>query len=396
MKISALVLPASLAANVALVAFVIVGAMDDSAVAKSADAAAAKENLPPPRATDVTPGAETWAALKSGDLKEQLARLRAEDFPPTLSRAILAAQIHEGFATRRKALEAKEGEQPYWKNPRPDPAMQAEWNGLWRDEQKAVKDLLGSDPDTGLAATLRRQLPDLSDEKIETLTAIRERIDQQRQDLAMTFGNTWLPEEQAKYQAFDQVLHDEFAATLTPQELEDYDLRTGRTANQLRNTLSAFDVTEQEFRSLFKLQSAFDGQFPSFTSSPSEEQMKARSEAQKQLSDDIKAALGDQRFTDYQRATNYNFRQTSQLVARLDLPPETTNQIYAVQQDTQQRASAIRRAGGSPDAVAAQLSALADEAQAKITTTLGASGGDAYKQYGGQWLQNLRPRPPKN
>ena len=32
-------------------------------------------------------------------------------------------------------------------------------------------------------------------------------------------------------------------------------------------------------------------------------------------------ALGADRFAEYERATDYNYRQTSQLVARLELPP---------------------------------------------------------------------------
>src|SRR6185369_556593 len=127
----------------------------------------------------------------------------------------------------------------------------------------------------------------------------------------------------------------------------------------------------------------------------SDEQMKARSEAQKQLNDDIKAALGPDRFADYQRATNFSFRQTSQLVARLELPPETANQVYAVQQDAQTRANTLRRDSTlSPAQRTEQLAALVAEAQGKLTTSLGASGLEAYKQYGGQWLQNLVPKPP--
>ena len=42
-----------------------------------------------------------------------------------------------------------------------------------------------------------------------------------------------------------------------------------------------------------------------------------------------------------------------------------------------------------------QLGTLADEATARISTALGGSRGlDAYKEYGGQWLTNLVPRPP--
>src|SRR5207244_972841 len=81
----------------------------------------------------------------------------------------------------------------------------------------------------------------------------------------------------------------------------------------------------------------------------------------------------------------------SQLVARLELPSETTNQVYAMQQDFQQRVGAIRGNTSLPVADRnAQFANLATEAQTKITALLGSRGYDAYKQYGGQWLQQLQ------
>ncbi len=394
MKLFPLILAASLAANAALIGLLALGSTDDSAPVNTPPAATEKKNSSAIHANG-TPGSETWAALRDDDLKIQADKLRAEGFPPTLVRAIIAARIHESFAARRHALEAAQADQPFWKNIRPDPATQTALNELWKAERKAIKDVLGPDPENGNVASLHRQFPTLSDDKIDSLAAIRDRFDEQRADLSTSFGRTWLPEDQAKMDALDKAMHDEFAATLTPQELEDYDLRTSRTANSLRYNLSALDASEQEFRALYKLQSAFDAQFPSYYSAPTDEQQKARSAAQKQLQNDITAALGDARYADYQRATNYSFRQTSQLVDRLELPPETATQVYAVQQDIQQRAGALRQDRSlSADDRTAQLSALATEAQTRVTAALGAQGFEAYKQYGGQWVQNLTPRPP--
>jgi hypothetical protein len=394
MKLFPVALGVSMATNIALIAFVVVGATGDAVTPiKSAVVAPATKSADR-RAADAMPGADTWATLHTGELHAELERLRAEDFPPAIIRAIISAQIRQGFAARRKAIESAMDEQPYWRNPMPDPKAQAAFRELYKEEQKAIKDILGPDPDSGPIASLHRQFPNLPDDKIEQLAGIRERYDQQRQDLYASVGTAMLPDEREKLEALDKAQRAEFASTLSPAEFEDYELRTNRTSNQLRNNLSALDVTEQEFRALYKLQSAFDEKFSPMYSAPSEEQMKLRSEAQKQLALDIKTALGDERYADYQRATNSNFRQTSQLVARLELPPETATQIYSVQQDIQKRANALRQDRTlSPDDRVTQLTALASEAQVKISGSLGATGFDAYKQYGGQWLQNLVPKP---
>ena len=119
---------------------------------------------------------------------------------------------------------------------------------------------------------------------------------------------------------------------------------------------------------------------------PSQEEMRARSAAQGELNKQIEAALGSQRYADYQRSTDYSYRQATTLVARLELPPETADQLYAVRKDIEDR---MRTAPILP----AQRAALGEEATAKVSALLGPRGFEAYKQNGGQWLQNLVPRP---
>jgi hypothetical protein len=122
--------------------------------------------------------------------------------------------------------------------------------------------------------------------------------------------------------------------------------------------------------------------------------MRQRSEAQKQFTEQIKASLGPERGAEYVRSQDFNYRQTSQLVARLALPAETANQIWSVQQDIQKRNESLAAdRSTSPEQRTQQLAALMNEATARISATLGARGFEAYKQYGGRWMQQLQPRP---
>jgi hypothetical protein len=319
------------------------------------------------------------------DWRAQVDKLQAEGFPPAIIRAILTAQVRESFAARRKALEGAENAAQYWLQPNRDPATQAALRALAREEQKILKDLLGPSPENSLAATLRRQVPELSEDKLDQIAQIRERYDEKRQDLYANVRGSILPDEREKMVALDKAMRNELASVLSPQDLESYELRVSNTANQLRYELTAFDPNEQEFRALFKLKSAFEEQFSGAVGPLAEDQRRARMDAQKVLDENIRAALGAQRYTEYQRATDYNYRTTSQLVARLELPPEATNQVWAVQQDFQQRTRTIPPA---------ERAALATEAQAKLTAILTPRGYEAHKQYGGQWLQMLQPSRP--
>ena len=193
---------------------------------------------------------------------------------------------------------------------------------------------------------------------------------------------------------------------LSPEELEAYDLRASPTANQLRYNLTAFDATEDEYRAIFKVQRAYDEQLrdlaPTLGSGPlTPEQSRARQTIQEQLNADLKAALGDQRYADYQRAMDYNYRQTTQLVARLNLPPQTANELYAVQKEMEQRrmnfAASANGTALTREQAMDQMTALQQEATARVTSALGGNAAalEAYKQYGGSWLANLVPRPPR-
>jgi hypothetical protein len=399
MKFSSIIIAISLAANVVLVPVLLMGIAKSPAPAPVA--VDARVSTADRKAADAaTAAAGLWSELRSDDPRQQVEKLRADGFPESMIRAIITAQVRASFAARRKALEAAQGERLYWRNPMPDPAAMAASRALMKEEQKAIKDVLGADPENGGVASLRRQFPAFSDDVLEQIAAISERYQEQRMEIYSSVrgpGGT-LPDEQAKLDALQKAMHAEIGGVLTPQQLEDYDLRTSNTANQLRYRLAAFDATEQEFRSLYGLQSAFDEQFGMLRGNQSEEQMRARNEAQKMLDSQIAAALGPARYADYQRATDYNYQQTTQLVARLNLPPATANTLYTVQKEFEQRRNDLYRSTNNTapaGAASQQAAALQQEATTRVATILGdPKYVEAYQQYGGSWIRSLAPRPP--
>lgn len=392
MKLSTLVLAGSVAVNAVLFALYFAGPSGDSAApVPTAVAVAAKA---PATTSNSAIDAETWAKLQTDDLPGMLERLRAEGFPPALIRAIMAEQVRVQFAPRRAALNRTAGNRPYWEPATNDPQTEAALRAIMKEQNQALKDLLGPEANADEAglALLHRQFPNWSDEKLAAIQQTQQALNEKAQEALTSGGAAAL-----NFATLEKERHAEIAKLLTPQELEDYDFRTSTTASLLRNQLAAFDPSEQEFRALFQLQQPFDEQYRlnlvlgSLSGEDQRQAMQQRSEAQKLLTEQIKAALGDQRYADYQRSIDGNYQQTTRLVARLELPPESANQVYAVQQDLQQRVQAMQSLPPADRNV--QLATLSAEAQTRITATLGPRGYDAYKQYGGQWLQQLQPRP---
>ena len=385
-KLFPFLLAVSLAVNAGLALAYLVGptAGKPTAPAVAAPAAPAKPISP-------KIDASVWPGLQTADLPDLVARLRAAGFPPSSIRAMLVAQIDESFAARRKALTGDTDNLPFWKISQPDPKTELALRRLSREEQKTLRALLGSDAEANdplNQVQQGRRLDGLPPGKIGDISRILDGYDEKRGDI---YAAGTYAADREKLAALDKAQHAAIAALLTPQELEEYDLRNSDTADSLRTNLAAFNPTEQEFRAIFRLQQAFDENFESAYGIPTPDQVQQRDEAQSQLDNQIIAALAPDRAALYARARVYDYRTTSQLVARLELPPETTDTLWAMQQDIQQRRAAVP--ANLPRAErTAQLTALAAEAQTKITALLGPGGLTAYKQYGGQWLNNLAPR----
>jgi hypothetical protein len=408
MKIVPFLLMASVAGNLAL-AFLIVtgtapGVGNPKATSSDRSRVAAENSTANPRAAgDVD--AKTWNVLSQGDDEAALVtRLRAQGFPPAVVRAIVLAQINEAFAARRKAITPPKSDTPYWQGEKPaDPRTQAALRELAREQSKRVKELLGSgarpDEDPVYAAFTKRRLGNISPEKVDQIMTVQRDYGELMQDLYRTAGMgggaiTFTADDRAKMALLEKEQRADIQRLLTPQEFEDYELRSSNTASSLRYQLSAFAPNEQEFRTIFALQRDFDEQNRlQAGEATAPETARQRAEAQKQQIAKVAAALGPERGADYERAMDNNFRQIHNVVSRLELPQETAVEVWALQKDIEQRTRALR----SDEKLAGparqeQMAALADEAMAKLTAALGQRGVEVYRQNGGYWLQNLQSR----
>jgi len=401
-KGSTLLIAASLTANAALLAVVAIRAPSVFRMGSSGPGAGARPPAAAPAPTSVTPdgpgSARTWPAIGTGDLKAQAGRLRAAGFPPNIVRAILREQLNELFAPRRRELAAQFGSRPYWSTRFDtwDSKTMAGLNSIDKEQAKMLKDVLGADaePNDALSDAVRQNRSgSLAPEKYARVQAILSDYNELRNEIYTSAqGGPMLPEDQEKLAYLGKEQQADIAASLSPDELFDYQVRNSPTAGALRHTLHAFNPTEDEFRAIFRVQQAFDQQYGS-TGPLSPEQQRERQAHQADVAAQIQDILGPDRFAEYKRDTDPAYQQVSRLVERLDLPPTAAQQVVALQDDINKRADAIRKDQSLAAADrSSQLAALADEATSKVAAVLGDRGLAAYKQSGGWWIQNLKPR----
>ncbi|HUL53593.1 MAG TPA: hypothetical protein VLT83_09320 [Opitutaceae bacterium] len=352
--------------------------------------------------------ADAWRRLQSDDLKTLVANLRAAGFPPEVIRAVVAAMLHEQFAARRRQIMGDEPEVPYW---RPgsmasfyaSPQMSA-LRQLAREEQETLKQLLGPDSATSELSRLyqKRMYGELAADKIDAVQRIQQDYNDLRAQIIGEAGGgaAMLPWDREKLALLDKEQHDDLATVLSADELRQYDLRSSNTAQRLRNQLTYFNPTEQEFLAIYDLQSQFDETHnPMLMGFSSPEQLRQRQADQQQLQNQIKGLLGDQRYQEYRQTTDNGFMAASRIASTLQLPPQNASATWTLEQSMQQQISAIRADRGLvPEQRQQALQNLTSQANQQLAALLTPAGADAYKQTaGGTWLRSLESsgrRPP--
>jgi hypothetical protein len=349
-----------------------------SAVSGAGDAAAAR--------------ADAWTSLSGGSLAEMVARLRAAGYPVAVIRALVSARISEEMRPRIRELMAGVKEPEYWASTRfgQDPKVTAAQREVYQEYLKAMKDVLGPDAidDNEISQyRRRRQFGEIPAEKAMELQRIAADYADLKNEIHREANGVLMPEDRRQLEYLEKELHADYAKILTPEELERCELRSSSTSDMLRSQLAAFKPTEEEFRQMFYAAREIEAQFGSLQVPLSAEQNRQRQAA---ILEKAQSLLAPERYDAFKQATDPRYTTLNRIAARYDLPAAVVPEVYAVQQEIQQRARKVTAAER-----ATQLPVLAQEAATRITPLLGERAFEAYKLYGGQWIENLTT-PPAN
>jgi hypothetical protein len=419
MKPAGIILAASLVANFALLAAVVVrphlaarSSESSASLTSAANEASPASAAPPGRNSDgradeeLLPEAGMWPALSAGEPKDLIARLRKAGFPPHVLRTVALQLLRHQQAGRQRELLARFSNNDYWKasfsrGAWSDPQYSAAQRDLAEELRTKLKEMLGADyypPDMSqdYLAGLGRRYGPLTPDKVEQLNALERDYGELRMQLAMGAGiGVRLPEDNDALKSIHAEMRADLAALLTPAELEEYDRRTSPTAANLRRRLTDVVLTEEEHRSLYELQRRFDERYAADSLSgtllpQTPEFAQQRAAAQKELNAAVAALIGPERAAEYERAGDFNYQRLKRVAQHLGLPREAAATALDLQREAEGRASAIHRDRSlSADQQTAQLSVLRDEFGGRLTEVLTSQGVEIYKLNGGVWLDRI-------
>lgn len=370
MKATVLLLAASLLANAAFIAVTATRPNFDSASSSATPAAGPIKSTASSDALRSALASGDAAALEAAGLSRELARELA--LGRSISRLADKARATSAHAT---------GDGKWWRN---------RSTAATRDAQLAARRELAAalGVDLGLTGEIT-QFPFLSPAKSDQLRKILS--DYQEMFAKFSPGGLQLPSDREKMRLLQAERERDIAALLSPEEKLAYDLRTSPSAATIRSRYGEAIESEAELQKIYALQKAFDEKFPreALTGRISPETLRARAEAESQLDADLRAAVGDDRYAALRRAADTDVRTIDSLVSRLALPPTTTDTVLAARDTYAAQSQRINSDTSIPfPERRTQIQALANQAKAEVTRTLGAEAGTAYAQ-ASPWLNML-------
>ena len=358
-------------------------------------------SMPKPAGED---SAFNWGRVESQDYKKYIANLRVIGCPEETIKDIIIADVNKLYASRISALRSPAKDYKFWQADQPwggaqDKDKQKQARTLEKEKRALIQELLGVDIEEesrklyGGNDFYERSFGFIPKEKREQVRTVQESYSEMEQEIYRKAGGFIDGDTQLELRKIAKARSAELAKILTPEELEQYELRSSNTANQMRWGLKSFDPTEEEFRSVFKLRKTFEdelGQLNVYDPDETPEIRKKRAEAQKLLEESIKTQLGEARYSEYNRSQDYSYQELARIADRYELPKDTASKIYDMKKEAEDTAQKLRNDKTlSNEQRQAALRSIQTETEKAITTTLGDKAVKNYKRSGGWWINGL-------
>ena len=327
-----------------------------------------------------------WAQLESEDYRAYITRLRAIGCPEQTIRDIVIADIDKLLAPRMQAANPRAQDVKYWQ-----PLEQELWEGTeqraaWQqqraldfEKREVIRELLGIDL---VGERLRVQgqddyhgqrlgfLPE--DKRAQVRMVLDQFADQERALLEQQLEEGDAPVSSAELARVRQQKEAALAPLFTPEERKQYDLWFSDSAARVRESTFGMKASEEEFLKLYDLQreaeAKFHGSLPPVGSAEwNEYQQQTRT------------ALGEARYSEWQRAQDPDYRELARVASRFKLPTSVAADLYQFKQPIAEQQAQI---DANPNLTTQQrdaaYQAISTEAQRAFQEALGEK---AFRQY---------------
>jgi hypothetical protein len=340
-----------------------------------------------------------WSQIESTNYDEFVSRLRAIGCPEKTLRDIVLAEVEKSYYERRRGLRSN---QPFWRagNRRREEgrSWKQQFEMLEKEKEQLLERLLGPEAspserfagdrfeEQALVRFLMGPVPEATFQRVvrtmEKYEALRSKIHERTQGILTE-------EDEAALQQLNTAGKAEFSTLMTPLELEEFAARSGTIKLLDHDSLLEIVVplSPNEFRQI-ALASAGTTPFGLFDGSNHESEAE---EQRRELEAKARVAtlLGPERFADFERAQDGDFREVFKVTQENELPKATAVKIFEIRKLAAEELQQIRNNASLEELARRQL---VDDIQKQTQGAVaGLLGGKAYQQYlnrGGAWVTN--------
>lgn len=349
-----------------------------------------------------------WSQLESEDYREYIARLRAFGVRERVVRDIIIAEIQKLYRPRFAALRPKNPN--FWETRRGGYSayqnMTAEQREqmrlLQREQQALVKELLGDDVyeaiarDSGQPDWTERMLGPIPKELREKVLELQQRFQEAQAEIRAKAEGYIDEEARTEIAALRRKMREDLAKILSPEQLEEYELRNSEIAQQMRWELGWFEPSENEFRAIHSAKQIQE-EIASLlrpeveTNETTREQVQALSKKREELNKALEELLGSERWKEYQLNEQWEYRS----LFEAGVPRSTVVQVSEMRGEIDQAVAALHQNKSlTVEQRNAALLELKAETQRTLEELLGPRRAKHFSN-STYWLRNLVP-PTRN
>ncbi len=338
-----------------------------------------------------------WSRIASADYHQYIANLRAVGCPEWLIRDLIVAAIDDSYRQKNKSdLDSS----PPWlganQRRQASRSRSAKLFALRLEKRALVKSLLGYEWDSQandiwnldlLTSLMWGYLPD---DKVSLVLLLKDKYTEAAQAVREDANYILIDEDRARLQALYQAFEADLSGQLDAAELDELQLRAQQVFLLFYDiNFDGVTISTEELRELVRMSKPFkdmaQNEFIPDQPLPEEEQARRKAAFEAQ----VKSLLGPKRFADYQRAQDFNFRQTLAFTGQNQLPQTAAISVYEARRNADEQAAEIQKDGTlSPEERATALAVLKAATMNTISSALGGHYQD-YLQGPGRWLDAL-------
>lgn len=336
-----------------------------------------------------------WRIVESEDYKKYIANLRAVGCPEETIKDIIIADVNKLFEARKREMTGSTNKFQFWKTGTFFTDMfneekLAKHRELAKEKRDLLKELLGVDV---------AEKPDLM-AGMNPYETLLDFLPADRQNALVELEQSFaakmmkrMKDAQRNPKAMLDLMKEkdaELLKVLSPQEKEEYDLRMSQTAMVMRMQMNDFQPTEQEFRDIFKMRKQFEDEYGMMgMQSNKPEDREKRQAAQKDLDNNIKNTLGEDRYREYKYDQDWTRSSLKDVAKEFNVPKEQAFKVFDLKAAAQEQAASVRKDKSlTPEQRQAALQAIQNETATAVNQVLGSAAGQAYFDKG-SWLKNL-------